>query len=96
MTLTEFLLARIAETQEAWGAPDGWESSGEEAFRRWVDADCEAKRRIVELMRERHPHYDWLRATDEERGEDRMHGLVGRLLALPYAGHPDYREEWRP
>lgn len=19
-----------------------------------------------------------------------------RLFALPYAGHPDYREEWRP
>lgn len=23
------------------------------------------------------------------------HGVL-RLLALPYAGHPDYREEWKP
>ncbi|MEV4440441.1 DUF6221 family protein [Streptomyces sp. NPDC049577] len=23
-------------------------------------------------------------------------GDVVRLLALPYAGHPDYRDEWRP
>ncbi|MFI0914186.1 DUF6221 family protein [Streptomyces abikoensis] len=28
-----------------------------------------------------------------------QHGVVGqvlRLLSLPYAGHPNYREEWRP
>lgn len=24
------------------------------------------------------------------------HQVVLRLLALPYANHPDYREEWRP
>ncbi|MDK0520377.1 DUF6221 family protein [Streptomyces sp. ML-6] len=23
-------------------------------------------------------------------------GVAARLLALPYADHPDYREEWRP
>ncbi|MEU4348293.1 DUF6221 family protein [Streptomyces sp. NPDC023838] len=29
-------------------------------------------------------------------GRDEIHGDLLRLLALPYAGHPDYREEWRP
>jgi hypothetical protein len=39
---------------------------------------------------------------DDMRGEpcecgrdDRLHRAC-RLLALPYADHPDYREEWRP
>jgi hypothetical protein len=66
-----------------------------------VLAECEAKRRIVE-------HFRWVINTERvptdrpgvydrrsvyaysEEGED-----VFRLLALPYAGHPDYNEEWR-
>jgi hypothetical protein len=28
--------------------------------------------------------------------EDIMPCWTARLLALPYASHPDYREEWRP
>lgn len=61
---------------------------------RWSPArvlvDCEAKRRIVE---------DYLAQLNSHRsGWDartpRDYPL--RALALPYAEHADYREEWRP
>jgi len=47
-----------------------------------VLAECEAKRRIVEELR-------------EAFGSRRV-GLIFRQLALPYADHPDYDERWRP
>lgn len=48
-----------------------------------VLAECEAKRRMVEMI----PGMpaDW---------DDRDYLL--RLLALPYADHPDYDPEWKP
>jgi hypothetical protein len=80
----------------------GWEGAAHIA--RWdpfrVLAECEAKRRLVDLH---------TRETD--MGEHRCIALDGdwvtstypggrlcgtlTLLALPYANHPDYREEWR-
>jgi hypothetical protein len=70
-----------------------------------VLAECEAKRRIVEEHRESyagskrcevcakdaHLEYgdvvvDWVRFPCPTM----------RLLALPYADHPDYRQEWTP
>ena len=59
-------------------------------------AECEAKRRIVEALRDRHPHFNRLQATREAVGEDQMHVLICRLLAQPYADHPDFDEAWRP
>lgn len=70
---------------------------------RWDPArvltECEAKRRIVELH---------TRATQDghvcpsTRGEGTLWSFGGdpacdtlRLLALPYADHPDYRQEWK-
>jgi hypothetical protein len=61
-----------------------------------VLAECEAKRRIVEL------HSDHLhRQGDCETCDGGGRYLVGdcptiRALALPYADHPDYQEGWRP
>ena len=99
-TLADFLLARIAEDEtvarEAQDQLDDWTARGlsvsggvvdsVEAHKyRWfptrVLAECEAKRRIV-----------------EER--EKWNNVLGlnfacRALALPYADHPDYREEWR-
>ena len=57
-----------------------------------VLAECDAKRRIVEHERA------------VNHGEKQMYDVtfsldssdVLRLLALPYAAHVDYREEWRP
>jgi len=52
-----------------------------------VLAECEAKRRIVDS-------YRYLTADPELRMQAWTFAL--RCLALPYADHPDYREEWRP
>lgn len=60
-----------------------------------VLADVAAKRAIVGL-------HDQALADEVEHGDasglgaDLMHQDVIRLLALPYAGHEDYDEGWRP
>lgn len=135
MTLTEFLLARIAEDEEdARSAMASMEGRGEQWECRsgtYADhvqrvgphlrdrqiaeavfgarhiarhdparvlAECEAKRAIAEL------HEDLL---DEDQGGNlRSDGCYScdapwpcstlRALALPYADHPDYDEDWRP
>ena len=89
MTLTEFLLARIAE-QEA-RLHDMRRSSAVPSsmlVNKTIGvalAECEAKRRIVESYVAEFGPGDWLVDHD-----------VLRLLALPYADHPDYRQKWRP
>lgn len=69
-----------------------------------VLAECVAKRRIVEL----HSRYEC--DTAGYPGHERCGEIAVcdkcddarfpcdtlRLLALPYADHPDWREEWRP
>ena len=151
MTITEFLLARIAEDEAlaravaedagksfarspadyggvdpttatgCWSA-DG--NAGDPVFAMGVArvlAECDAKRRIVEL------HQGWPVlvtsppgfSTDEslpgvtmrmsqqiqwqtqseyrERfGDEPPTAPILAILALPYADHPDYRDEWRP
>jgi len=47
-----------------------------------VLAECEAKRRLVELA---------VAETDTGRS-----GVLVALLALPYADHPDHDEQWQP
>ena len=134
MTLTEFLLERIAEDEEivryllgdyaehaaAWSNPatgvvdvgdpgvDGLIPVGDGPLAKHIShwdparvlAECEAKRRIV----------DFSRLMDDRSREFRERGERSRSvddasafgfwaclrLALPYADHPDYDEEWRP
>ena len=96
--LVEFLLARLAEDERipkmlearGWldddpGGPyeQGADGPYVEVSARRVLAEVEAKRRIVE----RFVRGD----TDDLWGPE-----IGALLALPYADHPDYRQEWRP
>ena len=98
-TLTEFLLARIAEDERIvaeWPNEGPWGLHSEGSM--WVDpnaqpiyapharvlAECEAKRRIVSLLGALHVQ---MPASVEV-------GLSA--LALPYADHPDYDEAWRP
>lgn len=50
--------------------------------------DVEAKRRILNM--ELPGYYD----NPYANGWDDAHGDVLYLLALPYADHPDYRQEW--
>jgi hypothetical protein len=54
-----------------------------------VLADCDAKRRIVMA-----PQPD--SGTDFSGGVCTAFAWVHKILALPYAGHPDYRDKWRP
>ena len=101
MTITEFLLARFAEDEEKarnlLGVLEEWhETHAWAAFQFWLPsqrrliADCEAKRQIVQDCA---PGYG---AGDYYAGKDSLHAEVLMRLALPYAGHPDYRQEWRP
>lgn len=63
-----------------------------------VLAECEARRRIVDL----HASVDWVGrlvcaccGDVEGTGADWPCATL-RLLAQPHAAHPDYRTEWRP
>lgn len=83
MTLTEFLLARIAD-DEAMAAPWG----------RW-HAECEAKRRIIEKAEA----WVAVALEDEDGEAAILAiGLQASypFLALPYADHKDYRSDWKP
>jgi hypothetical protein len=62
-----------------------------------VLAECEAKRRIVNEYTEARAQMEADR-RDQDVAPRRVFtlGRVLCLLALPYAEHEDYREEWRP
>jgi hypothetical protein len=92
VTLTEFLLARITETEADFR--DKFDTAPPEPdapdWLRWGLAECEAKRRIVESCQRL-----------EEQSLDGAWWLVEQdsilsALALPHADHPDFREEWKP
>jgi hypothetical protein len=76
------------------GSPSGWEAEHIALHDPAAElAEVDAKRRIV----------DWLlmvrRGEAEDSGEPMPvdpQDQVLRLLALPYAAHPDYDESWRP
>lgn len=100
MTLTEFLLARIADDVKwARGRRDEdfrkHRVSGRRPHLAPDDAErvltqCAAYRAIVEAMRpiaeDPTEHDGWVALA-----EDTL-----RALASIYASHPDYREEWKP
>jgi hypothetical protein len=98
MDLTEFLLARIAEDEQQ--ALDYFQDDGTVGtWTHWMGAECEAKRRIVD----EHEVVDG-RCCVCLYGIHDTEGLIWarhpcltlRALALPYADHPEYREEWLP
>ena len=59
-----------------------------------VLAECEAKRRIVGLHESRPDWPDCQECGDRDYTKPWPCSTL-RLLALPYADHPDYRPEWR-
>lgn len=91
MTLTEFLLARIAEDEESASTVhvfdcvldhiDGRDGCSCVIPAR-VLAECEAKRRILEELE-----------TAKVRERVALHRVM-RHLAAVYADHPDYDEAW--
>jgi hypothetical protein len=109
--LDEFLLARIAEDERLAAAddvrsaaslqPDGHASPFDPAR---VLAECAAKRHIVLSCREVRPDTRILGARPAGMGDfplaphdqHQLAAVTLALLALPYAGHRDYRAEWRP
>jgi hypothetical protein len=67
---------------------------------RWR-AEVDAKRRIIGLVDDVRGDEDridgeWGTGRWERDAPDRTSVQILRSLALPYVGHPDYREEWRP
>jgi len=83
---------------DAWGEGADHFFEGGAGSPARVLADVEAKRRLVE-------HADTVSGMDQQiEGEWGTRGSVPwnedegvrilRLLALPYASHPDYRQEW--
>jgi hypothetical protein len=95
MNLPEFLLARIEEDESmaasldncpyADGLRDDWPHIDPSR----VLAECEAKRRFLLLPDPDDPSG----FTD---GWWAAHYAVTKLLASPYADHPDYDPAWRP
>lgn len=81
--LTDFLRARIDEDEQLWGNPAFAPVAGLGLSRLVLKtrAECDAKRRIVDEWLSRSTAGGWFHLA---------------CLALPYADHSDYREEWRP
>ena len=131
MTLTEFLLARIAEDEDAARTvTDGGSGQWQSWNRSWdpepvrdiatdgkriasvpttldefmcshdparVLAECEAKRRIVVEARRYDLDAEGVRAAMSDGDEGPyVVNLALKSLALPYAAHPDYLDEWKP
>ncbi len=93
LTLTAFLLARIAEDEMFWDLVEESKQAHPDRIRRYR-AECEAKRDIVLESQ----YWEDQKPTDDERhiGAINAYRRVLDHLALPYADHPDYREEWKP
>lgn len=104
MTLVEFLLARIAEDEaqaefvqrqqsghQDAGAYDTWKLAWHDEYDLLCIepsralAECEGLRAAISILG-RFRDEDYSPWSDE----------VLAQLALPYATHPDYDEEWRP
>lgn len=58
-----------------------------------VLAEIDAKREILKAHGNGDAWCDYCAGYDDEVDDQ---CLTARLLALPYADHPEYRKEWRP
>jgi hypothetical protein len=109
VTLTEFLLARIAEDEKAARARFitrrmiGGKMVDVPILARpgvwaWSPArvldECGAKRRIVEAARHAEEAGESATYTAGEDSRWMAYEEVLRALALPYAAHPDYDPTW--
>lgn len=106
MTLTEFLLARLAEDETPFLARlrgFGGRRSGKTYIRR-VLTECEAKRRIILEAADLLDSWEHVQSgtpglamwPDVSRRERSQASMRLSMFALSYADHPDYDEAWRP
>lgn len=72
---------------KSWTADDYWKHVEDAHRRTYVLADVASKRRIVDTYLQYHAHV-------ADFGSVNTLVFVMRVLALPYAAHPDYRQEW--
>jgi hypothetical protein len=99
MTLTDFLLARIAEDEASIRA-DLVGRDYPDPLRSFVE--CDVKRRVMELHRPHDSDPDYCVTCSAWEACGCMGGRplhpcpTIKALALPYADHPDYRAEWKP
>lgn len=102
-TLSEFLLARIAEDEANGADCDG--GSGCRVSDAMVDrrlAECEAKRRLIAMHEDAWDEglpdipreHVCLTCGDAEYYSIAWPCLTIRVLAVPYADHPDYDQAW--
>ncbi len=112
LTLADFLRARFDEDDQQaadeW-PHDALAAPRYGTWHHWVLAGSVSKRRIVDLhapfhVRTANDGLNWdYRGCGEcsqpdgvADGETWWPCTTLRLLALPYASHPDYRQEWKP
>ena len=101
----------LRQRDEASGITSEWLGflPGRGSFAARVLAECEAKRAVIELHTPVAPEpchcgVPWSRhegprprtLCGECVASDGRYCNTMYLLALPYADHPDYREEWKP
>lgn len=101
-TLTEFLLARIAEDEARartmTPVTADWATWGPERML----VECEIKRRVVQEHPNLNAYLDpehWVCARCQDRYSHDAHRWpcpTLLILALPYGDHPDYDKLWRP
>ncbi|WP_107768500.1 DUF6221 family protein [Nocardioides terrigena] len=98
MTLTDFLLARIAEDEmELIEARSHWMRGDDSYYRRnrWLQFNPDDMNvsvgygRALAECEAKGRIVEWARSALEP-------DAVLVALALPYVDHPDYREEWKP
>jgi hypothetical protein len=92
-------VAKLAAEHQAWmaGLP-GWPEPADGEPNANVLAYLDTKRQIIEQYEATAQAVYASRGTTlavAARARLCAYDEVLRLLALPYAGHPDYREEWR-
>jgi hypothetical protein len=108
MTLVEFLRERVDDDEE--GCAHDFETANEEWYAERMLAECEAKRRLIEIAvgpwdeetidRAVRLNQRGSTVVDEDGEEEEVaEWTTTRLLravAAVYADHPDYQPEWKP
>lgn len=88
MTLTEFLLARIAEDEKAADLDEDLGHISSDGYARAL-RDCEAKRELVKL-------FGYAESFDTAHRVGWYPAVRAiRSLASVYSDHPDYLPEWQ-